>query len=117
VEADLQRFYQLDLADMYRGALTVRKVAVLVMNLPRGAQTWMAVGGRGAISTEAEAGWLVEHALYAIAHGQGGSKGTAPEMRPYPPGLKAAAAQQNYTQTRAEAFRAKHLRGGAGNVS
>lgn len=94
---------------MYRGFLSVRRVAVLVMNLPRGAQTWMALGGRGAITAETESAWLIEHALFSIAYGQAGSKGEKPEMRPYPPGLDDLESKAQYATTRAEAFRAKHL--------
>lgn len=108
MEADLQRFYHLDLADMYRGRLTVRKICVLVMNLPRGAQTWLAFGGAGAITAETESAWLIEHALYAIAHAQGGSKGKAPEVREYPSGKLELAAKAQQVIDRAEAFRAKH---------
>lgn len=93
---------------MYRGTLSVRKVCVLVLNLPRGAQTWIAMGGPGAISAETEAAWIVEHALYLIAYGQGGSKGQKPEMRPYPVGIEEQQAKAQFTQSRAEKFRAKH---------
>jgi hypothetical protein len=93
---------------MYRGAVSVRKICVLVLNLPRGAQTWIAMGGPGAISAETEAAWIIEHALYLIAYGQGGSKGQKPEMRPYPPGFEAANKKAQFTQSRAEKFRAKH---------
>lgn len=109
VEADLQRFYNLDLADLYRGLLTVRKVCVLVMNLPRGAATWTAIGGRAAITAEVEASWLVEHALYSIAHAQNNGKGKKPEIRPFPSGLLEAAAKADKNTSRAEAFRQKHL--------
>lgn len=37
LEADLQRYYGLDLADMWRGKITPRKVAVLAIHLPPGA--------------------------------------------------------------------------------
>jgi hypothetical protein len=94
---------------MYRGLLSVRKISVLVMNLPRGAQTWIAVGGAGAITGDVEAAWLVEHALYSIAHGQAGSKGQAPERRPFPPGINEVAAKAAKAQSQAEAFRRKHL--------
>lgn len=94
---------------MYRGLLTVRKVCVLVMNLPRAAAVWAALGGRAAISAEVEASWLVEHALYLIAHGQGGGKGKKPQMREYPQGLLDLAEKSRVTVSRAEAFRAKHL--------
>ena len=36
LEADLARYYQLDLADMWRGRLSVRRVSVLVHHLPPG---------------------------------------------------------------------------------
>ncbi len=93
---------------MYRGLLTVRKVAVLVMNLPRGAQTWRAVGGAVAITAEVESAWMIEHTLMKIAHGQAGGKGKAPEPREFPAGLLEQAAKAAKTQSRAEAFRAKH---------
>lgn len=109
VEADLHRFYQLDLADMYRGLLSVRKVSVLVLNLPRGAQTWICVGGSGAITAEVEASWLIEHALYVVAHAQNNGKGQKPERRPYPPGVDEVTAKAAKATSRAEAFRQKHL--------
>lgn len=94
---------------MYRGELTVRKVSVLVLHLPRGSQTWRAVGGRAAVTEEVESGWILEHTMRSIAHGQAGGKGKAPEMRDYPPGLEELSKKAEYTQSRAEAFRAKHL--------
>lgn len=93
---------------MYTGALSVRKVCVLVMNLPRGAATWAAMGGSGAVTAETEAAWIIEHALYLIAYGQGGSKGQKPEFRDYPPGLDEINAKADYARTQAEKFRAKH---------
>lgn len=93
---------------MYRGSLTVRKVSVLVSNLPRGAQIWSAVGGRSAVTAEVESAWIIEHTLTAIAHAQAGSKGKQPEMRDFPPGLEELAKKAAYTQSRGEAFKAKH---------
>lgn len=108
VEADLHRYYHLDLVDMYRGLLSVRKISVLLINLPRGSQTWAAMGGAGAITAEVEAAWMIEHALYVVAHGQAGGKGKGPERRPYPPGKEEVAAKAAKATSRAEAFRAKH---------
>ncbi|WP_131814125.1 hypothetical protein [Mycolicibacterium fortuitum] len=34
IEADLQRYYQLDLCDLYRGTLSLRRIGVLVRQLP-----------------------------------------------------------------------------------
>jgi hypothetical protein len=108
VEADLQEYYRIDLVDLYRGALTVRKAAVLVLNLPRGSRTWEAVGGAGAISAEVDAAWLIEHALYTIAHAQNGGKGKKPEHRAYPTGLHEQQQKVAKAISRAEAFKAKH---------
>jgi len=66
------------------------------------------LGGAAAVSEEVEAGWLVETALYRIAHSQAGGKGRAPEMRDYPLGIAEQAAKQDYTLSRAEAFKRKH---------
>jgi hypothetical protein len=94
---------------MYRGTLTPRKAAVLALNLPRGAGTWQAVGGAGAISGEVEASWMLEHTMQMIAHGQGGGKGKAPQMRDYPAGLHEEQAKAAKSLSRAERFRQKHL--------
>jgi len=93
---------------MYRGRLSVRKVSVLASNLPRGGAVGVRLGGAAAVSEEVEAGWLVETALYRIAHSQAGGKGRAPEMRDYPLGIAEQAAKQDYTLSRAEAFKRKH---------
>lgn len=95
---------------MYRGRETVREVSVLAANLPRGGAVGQRLGGPAAISDEAEAGWLVEAALYKIAHSQAGGKGKAPEMRDYPLGVAEQAAKDNYAVSRAEAFRRKHAK-------
>jgi hypothetical protein len=78
------------------------------MQLPRGARTWEAVGGAGAVTAEVDAAWLVEHALYTIAHAQAGGKGKKPEHRPYPPGLLEQQQKAATATSRAEAFKAKH---------
>ena len=83
VEYELQRL-GVDLADMYRGRITPRKVAVLVANMPRGAATWRAVGGEMAITDETEAGFLIEWTLRQLWWVYGGKSGPAPEFRDYP---------------------------------
>ena len=108
LEADLQRYYNVDLADMYRGRVSVRKVSVLAANLPRGGAVGIRVGGAAAVSEEVEGSWLVEAALYRIAHGQAGGKGKPPEMREYPLGVIEQAEKANYAASRAEAYLRKH---------
>lgn len=95
---------------MYRGAISVRKVSVLASHLPRGGAVGIRLGGPAAIGEEVEAGWLIEAALYRIAHGQAGGKGKAPEMREYPLGVAEQTAKDNYTVSRAEAFLRKHAK-------
>lgn len=85
MEADLHRFYGVDLADMWRGQLTPRKVAVLVENLPQGAQTWVDFGGPMAVTPEAEATYVVEHELATLWWLHTGKKGDRPQFRDYPP--------------------------------
>lgn len=110
VEADLQRYYQIDLADMYRGTVTVRKVAVLVQHLPRGATTWQMLGGPGAISAEVEALWgvhlLQEYQLYQA----GGGKGQEPKMRDYPEGVEASQSAVDRLESNARAWREQQAR-------
>ena len=95
---------------MYRGKVSVRKVSVLASNLPRGSAVGVRLGGAAAISEETEAGWLVETALYKIAHAKAGGKGKAPEMREYPLGVAEQAEKNNYAVSRAEAFLRKHAK-------
>lgn len=120
-EADLSRFHHgLQLADMYRGLVTVRHVAVLAAHLPRGESAVMrAIGGPGGITDETEAAWLVEHAVMLHAWRattDPDNPGEPPTMRDYPTSALAArdnalAADESKTtrlERRAEAFRRKH---------
>lgn len=43
MEADLQRFYGIDLADLYTGQLSPRRAKALVEHLPPSSSTWAAV--------------------------------------------------------------------------
>lgn len=45
VEADLQRFYGVDLGDLWRGRLSVRRLSVLIAHLPPGSAVWAAENG------------------------------------------------------------------------
>jgi hypothetical protein len=82
----------------------------MAAHLPRGSAVGERLGGSAAITAEVEAGWLVEAALYRIAHGQAGGKGKAPEMREYPLGVAEQAEKNNYAASRAEAFLRKHAK-------
>lgn len=58
IEADLQRYYGLDLLDLYRGRLSLRKVGVLIAHLPLGSATVAALSG-------AAEGWVMGDYLLA----------------------------------------------------
>lgn len=85
VEADLGRYYHVDLADMWRGEISIRKIAVYVENMPQGAQMWVDFGGPMAITPEAEAIYVVEHELATLWWLHTGKKGERPQFRDYPP--------------------------------
>lgn len=108
LEADLQRFYQVDLADLYRGLITPRKVAVLATNLPRASAVGRSMGGPDAISDEVESLWLLEHTTASIAHAKGGSKGKAPQMREYPLSAAEVKVKKQKTESRAERWVREH---------
>lgn len=96
VEADLLRFYRLDLAEVGTVRLSWRRLGVLIRQLPREAATVQAVAG-------ADARWGdVEHLLagifdvlnvhnwqYAAAHAPKGKKPKRPKPLPRP-GTKSA---------------------------
>ncbi|MFF0942688.1 hypothetical protein ACFYE2_00460 [Kocuria sp. CPCC 205300] len=105
MEADLQRFYGIALADMWREEISVRRVAVLVENLPRGAESWVAHGGPMAVSEATEATYVLESTLNHVAWLFGGKNGPAPEMREYPPYAEGCDVQQEESLSKAERWR------------
>lgn len=94
---------------MYRGIVTPREVAVLAMNLPRGAMVWQYFGGAMAVTAEEENLWVVQHLLQQLGYQAGGGKGQKPKLREYPEGLKAQKDRGQRAVRNAEAFRRKHL--------
>lgn len=58
VEADLQRFYGVNLADYWRGELSIRRLSVLIHSLPNDSATATKAG-------QVEAGWDVHAFLLA----------------------------------------------------
>lgn len=94
---------------MYRGTITPREIAVLALQLPRGAQIWAYFGGAMAVTAEEENFWVVHLLLQNQLYQAGGSKGEKPKMRDYPEGLKTAKDRGQRAVRNAEAFRRKHL--------
>lgn len=80
LEADFQRYYQIDLGDLWRGTLSVRRAGVLASQLPAGSNLWLAV------DSQAQSWTLDTHLLASILHAvqganwqRGGGKGKKPE--------------------------------------
>lgn len=95
---------------MWRGSLSTRKAAVLLIHLPRGASIYRHMGGAMAITDETEASWLVEHTLRMQAWGQApkSKRGKQPEMRAYPGPLFEGDKKKRDFEKNAEAWRRKY---------
>lgn len=98
----MQRFYGVDLADLWRGGLSVRRLAVLIAGLPPESATSAAVAGR-------PAGWTVEALVVAdVFHAVTGKPHPS---RPGPSGAgstaSAAAARHKDLAARLAAQRAR----------
>lgn len=104
MEADLQRYYGVDLADLWRGRLSLRKISVLVTHLPPGSAVW-------ATESDLDYGWtLTDILLSDVFHALAGE---AHPARPKP--QKAAQKQQdgNSMIERLKAQRARYNKGGS----
>ncbi|GAA3473884.1 hypothetical protein GCM10018965_084370 [Nonomuraea roseola] len=91
VEADLHRYYQIDLLDLYRGKLSVRKLIALLSGLPRGSALHIATEGDAA--TWSTSDYLLANAvdylaignwLFVSANSKKGARNPRPEPVPRP---------------------------------
>jgi hypothetical protein len=111
VEADLLRFYGVDLLDYHRGRLTARRLRVLIRHLPKDAALVRAVRGEdvdwgltehllaAAVDQLAAGNWM-----FAAVHT---AEGADPPERPEPvprPGLDVGAAAPAATPDQIAAF-------------
>lgn len=103
LEADFQRYYQVDLGGLWRGEFTPRRAARLASNLPTGARVWL--------SAEIDAAWTVgEHLaaqqvdLLAGANWQRGGKGDPPKPFPRPGDEQRKNSVQDQILSRAQQF-------------
>lgn len=91
VEADLQRFYGVDLLDLYRGKLSIRKLAALVSGLPRGSALHIAMSGEEALwgTSDYLLAATVDHLavanwLFVQANSKKGARNPYPDPVPRP---------------------------------
>lgn len=96
---------------MWRGTLTPRKAAVLLVHLPRGASVWIHAGGPGAITDETESAWILEHTMLMQQWGQApkNKRGKAPKMREYPKPLFESDKKAEQFERNAAAWKRKYL--------
>lgn len=105
LEADFERVYRIDICDLWRGHLSPRKAAVLLMGLPPGSLVWQELGE--------DAAWTAgEHLLAAtvdalnIANWQrSDGKGKQPDPLPRPRDIKADMDKRQKMLDRASKFK------------
>ncbi|QWW20127.1 hypothetical protein I6B53_03250 [Schaalia sp. 19OD2882] len=111
IEADLLRVYGVDLLGLFRGELTLRRLAVLVRGMPPGSTTAFLEGGRAAWSNEVaavhEEGWLLRDVVVQLLAGKGAKRPPAPEP-PEPGWLDKAAAREDKQLRKLENWLARH---------
>lgn len=94
MEADLARYYRLELADLWRGRLSLRRLAVLIRHLPADSAVAVALGGEG---------WTLSHYLMAdMVHATTG--------QPHPADPRVRRAEEEKKARLAEAVRRAELR-------
>ena len=120
MEADLQRYYRLDLRDLWRGGLTLRRVGVMVAGLPPESLTMSRVlpdlpdrdGGPERLwSVEAQLLATVVDAVQSATHAivQSNAKHRVRPPRPLPrPGGREKRRRRLTPQQRAEIDRRNH---------
>lgn len=109
LEADLRRYYLVDLVDMYAGLISVRRVSIYAKYLPRGANVFAMHGGAMAITEEVDELWSVQTLLQWLLYQNGGNKGPKPKRPDYPKGIAEMKRRADRNDRRAAAWRAKYL--------
>ncbi|WP_115728245.1 hypothetical protein [Actinomyces culturomici] len=101
----------MDLLNLFRGRLTLRRLGVLIKGLPPGSATGYAEGGAAALSNEAalirDVGWRLECAVLGAA----GAKQSQLPPRPEPPEpgwQEKVAEKQRKAEAKARAWLARH---------
>lgn len=117
IEADLDRFYQIDLLDFWRGRLTPRKLLNRIDHLPPGAALWIAAGDNAAWTEEAHLIARVVDALHGANWQRAGSPGKAPSPITRPMDAGAEANRETREKARFERFLARQREREASEVT
>ena len=94
IEADFQRYYGLDLLDLYRGRLTPRKAMALIGGLPPGSAFHRARGGPAFWSDEVAAVKEMGHRVVSALIAVNGSRQSPKPPEPPPVGWRVEAEKQ-----------------------
>ena len=111
LEADFQMTYNLDLTEVFTGGLSLRRVKVLIDNLPSGSLLRKRMGGAAARPDEVAATFAANHRREGIIiKSQGGKKGDVPKpVAPPEPGwFERAEAEAQRREERARRWVAAH---------
>lgn len=108
LEFDLHRYCGLDLADMYRGTITTRKVAVLLEYLPPDSAVRRRVGGEGSLTIQEHALRNLFHAAQLQLYQGGGGKGSKPKEPQIPPTYEHQRQVDERNQARRDRWLAKY---------
>ena len=111
LEADFQMTYNLDLTEVFTGGLSLRRVKVLIDNLPSGSLLRKRMGGAAAWTDEVAATFAANYRLEGILiTSLGGKKGDVPKpVAPPEPGwFERAEAEAQRREDRARRWVAAH---------
>lgn len=89
LEADFERVYRIDICDLYRGLLSPRKAAVLLMGLPPGSLVWQEMGEDAAWTAGEHMQAAMVDVVNMLRWERAGAKGKAPDPLPRPSDIKA----------------------------
>lgn len=112
LEADFQMTYGLDLTEVFTGNLSLRRVRVLIDNLPSGSLLRKRMGGAAAWTDEVSAAFAAGHRLEGIIiTALGGKKGDVPPpVSPPEPGwFEKAEAERERREEKARRWVAAHI--------
>lgn len=88
---------------------SLRDIGDLAVELPRGAQIWVHMGGPAAVTSETEMLMVVEWKLDQAMYQQGGNKGKEPELRDYPDSVDEAEKKAQKVSNKAERWKQRHM--------
>lgn len=111
LEADLDHYHRVNLVDLYRGRISLRKVAAFAAQLPQGARVHVEESTDAAWTEEAHLiAELIDTERAAIWQRAGDNNKPKPKPFPRPPAAKAQRDQEKTLSSQAQLFRERQQR-------